>query len=142
MTSKTWLQMMAMAALSGACVAALAQQPSARTDPGQREYLDNCAVCHGRDGKGQGPYVEWLKRAPPDLSTMSKRNGGVFPLSQAYSVIEGAGGGHGSREMPVWGREYSVRAGEYYGDMPYNQEAYVRARILVLSEYLSRLQVK
>ncbi len=142
MKRKSVMQMMAMAALSGACVAAWAQQPAPRTDPGQREYLDNCAVCHGRDGKGLGPYVEWLKRAPPDLTTMSKRNGGVFPLAQAYSVIEGASVGHGTREMPIWGREYSIRAGEYYADMPYSQEAYVRARILALAEYMSRLQVK
>lgn len=118
---------------------ALAQQ---RVDLGKREYDSNCATCHGTDGKGGGVYVEFLKRSPPDLTTMAKRNGGVFPLARAYEVIEGAGPGHGTREMPIWGRDYSVKAAEYYVDVPYNQEAVVRARILALAEYLSRLQAK
>jgi hypothetical protein len=71
---------------------------------------------------------------------MSKRNGGVFPFAKTYEVIEGAGVGHGTREMPIWGQDYSIRAAEYYVDVPYNSEAYVRARILALVEYLNRLQ--
>jgi hypothetical protein len=59
-----------------------------------------------------------------------------------YEVIDGGGVGHGSRDMPVFGQSYKVKAGEYYGDMPYDSEAYVRVRILSLIEYLSRLQVK
>ena len=131
-----------LATLALALGTACAQQNPVCADPGQREFVDNCAVCHGRDGKGGGPYVEWLKRAPPDLTLMSRRNGGVFPLASTYAIIEGAGAGHGTRDMPVWGREYGVRAAEYYADAPYNQEAVVRARILALSEYISRLQAK
>jgi mono/diheme cytochrome c family protein len=125
--------------LALASTALLAQQ---RVDLGKREFDNNCAACHGADGKGGGIYVEYLKRSPPDLSTMSRRNGGVFPISRAYEVIEGAGVGHGTRDMPVWGRDYAIQAAEYYIDVPYNPEAYVRARILALSEYLNRLQVK
>jgi len=44
--------------------------------------------------------------------------------------------------MPIWGQQYSVKAAEYYIDVPYNQEAYVRGRILSLVEYLNRLQAK
>ncbi len=127
---------LALALLSAS---AMAQQ---RVDLGKREYDTNCAACHGVDGKGNGVYVEFLKRSPPDLTTMAKRNGGVFPLARAYEVIEGAGPGHGTREMPIWGKDYSVKAAEYYVDVPYNQEAVVRARILALAEYLSRLQAK
>lgn len=118
---------------------ALAQQ---RVDLGQREYDNNCAVCHGKDGKGAGAYADMLKRSPPDLTTMAKRNGGVFPLARAYEVIEGAGAGHGTRDMPIWGQEYNVKAAEYYMDVPYDAEAYRRARILALAEYLNRLQAK
>lgn len=142
MKAAKMLRTTGLAMLAIALGSAWAQQAPARADPGQREFSDNCATCHGRDGKGLGPYVEWLKKAPPDLTLLSKRNGGVFPLASTYAVIEGAGAGHGTREMPVWGREYSVRAAEYYADAPYNQEAVVRARILALSEYISRLQVK
>jgi mono/diheme cytochrome c family protein len=118
---------------------AMAQQ---RTDPGKREFDSNCASCHGADGKGGGIFVEYLRRSPPDLSQLSKRNGGVFPITRVYEVIEGAGAGHGTRDMPIWGRDYRIQAAEYYVDAPYNAEAYVRARILALAEYINRLQVK
>lgn len=122
-----------------ACAAVTAQT---RSDPGKREYDNNCAVCHGAEGQGGGPFAELLKRSPPDLRTLARRNGGVFPMARVYEGIEGAGVGHGSRDMPIWGRHYSVQAAEYYMDVPYNQEAFVRARILALAEYLNRLQVK
>lgn len=119
--------------------AALAQ---GKVDLGKREYESNCASCHGMDGKGSGVYVDFLKRTPPDLTTMSRRNGGVYPISSAYAVIEGAGMSHGTREMPIWGQDYRVRAAEYYMDVPYDSELFVRTRILALAEYLSRLQAR
>lgn len=118
---------------------AMAQQ---RADPGKREFDSNCAGCHGADGKGAGIYVEYLRRSPPDLSQLSKRNGGVFPITRVYDVIEGGGVGHGTRDMPIWGQDYRIQAAEYYMDTPYNPEVYVRARILALAEYINRLQAK
>jgi len=44
--------------------------------------------------------------------------------------------------MAIWGRAYNIKAAEYYVDVPYDQEAWVRSRILALAEYLNRLQVK
>ena len=133
-----WMLLAALAMLS---TTAMAQQAKP-VDFGKREFENNCAACHGRDGKGGGLYVEYLKRSPPDLTTMTARNAGVFPLSKVYEVIEGAGAGHGGRDMPIWGQDYRVKAAEYYIDMPYDSEAYVRVRILALSEYVSRLQSK
>ena len=133
-----WLVPLALAlAVPGA---ALAQTKS---DFGKSEYEGNCASCHGVKGDGQGPIAGLLTRRASDLTTLQKNNGGGFPMARVYETIEGAGvAAHGTREMPVWGREYSVKAAEYYMDVPYNQEAYVRSRILALAEYLSRLQVK
>jgi mono/diheme cytochrome c family protein len=139
MKSRRWIRQALLVALGGMAVAALAQQ---KVDFGKREFDNNCAVCHGKDGKGGGVYVELLKRSPPDLTTMARRNGGVFPMARAYEVIEGAGVGHGTRDMPIWGQDYSVKAAEYYMDVPYNPEAFVRARILSLTEYINRLQAK
>jgi hypothetical protein len=51
-------------------------------------------------------------------------------------------GAHGSRDMPVWGAQYNVKAAEFYMDVPYHPEAFVRTRILALTEYISRLQSK
>lgn len=122
-----------------ACTLTLAQ---GRSDLGKREFENNCAVCHGSDAKGKGVYNSFLKTEAPDLTTLSKRNGGVFPVARTFETIEGAGKGHGTREMPIWGQEYKVRAGEYYVDVPYNPEAFVSGRILALIEHLNRLQVK
>lgn len=133
------IKALALTGLAFASAAVLAQRGA---DLGKREYDNNCAVCHGTNGKGGGAYVEHLKRSPPDLTLMAKNNGGVFPISRAFEVIEGAGPGHGTRDMPIWGQQYKVTAGEYYIDVPYNSEVFVRTRILALIEYLSRLQVK
>jgi mono/diheme cytochrome c family protein len=139
MKTRPWKRFAIAALAVLACSSAVAQT---KIDLGKREYDSNCAVCHGNDGKGNGPYVELLKRSPPDLTTMSKRNAGVFPVSRTYEVIEGAGPGHGTRDMPIWGKDYSIKAAEYYMDVPYDRDVFVRGRILSLVEYLSRLQVK
>jgi mono/diheme cytochrome c family protein len=123
-------------------VAGTAVIAQGRGDLGKREYDSNCASCHGLDGKGAGAYVDFLKRTPTDLTMLSKRNGGVFPISRVYEVIDGGGVGHGSRDMPVWGQDYRVKAAEHYVDVPYDSEVFVRTRILALTEYLSRLQAK
>ncbi len=100
------------------------------------------AQSHGKDGKGSGPYAQQLKNPLPDLTTMAKRNGGVFPVNQTYATIEGAGKGHGTRDMPVWGLDYTTQAVETMPDLPYNQAVYVRTRIMALLEYLNQMQVK
>jgi mono/diheme cytochrome c family protein len=113
-----------------------------KMDLGKREFQNKCAVCHGVDGKGGGPYAEQLKRSLPDLTTLAKRNGGVFPVSKTYETIEGAGKGHGTRDMPVWGLDYTIQAADALPELPYNQAVYVRSRIMALLEYLNQLQVK
>ncbi|MDT3679109.1 MAG: cytochrome c [Burkholderiaceae bacterium] len=116
--------------------------PDKAVDAGKREYDANCANCHGIEGKGHGPYNQFLQRSAPDLTQLAANNGGVFPLSRVYEAIEGAGAAHGSRDMPIWGQDYKIRAGEYYMDIPYDPEVYVRTRILALVEYINRLQRK
>lgn len=126
-------------AIAGLAATALAQP---RLDLGKREYDSKCAVCHGSDGKGGGPYAEQLKRSLPDLTTMARRNSGVFPVNRTFATIEGAGNGHGTRDMPVWGLDYTIQANEALPDMPYNQAVYVRTRIMALLEYLNQQQAK
>lgn len=115
-----------------------------KMDIGKREYQSNCVVCHGEKGKGDGSYGELLKTKLPDLTLLSKKNGGVFPVSRVYEVIDGRQvvKAHGTREMPVWGVDYVLREGPQTDDYPYDRDVFVRARILALIEYLSRLQVK
>ena len=122
-------------------VASLAADP---IDLGKREFQANCVVCHGPLGKGDGPYAGIVSRRVADLTQLSKNNGGIFPMSRIYASIEGAELplGHGVPDMPIWGTSYRIHAANYYMDMPYDQDAFVRARILALAEYVSRLQVK
>jgi len=116
------------------------------TSLGQLEYESNCAVCHGSDGAGAGPYAELLTLSVPDLTAIQKNNGGVFPFEKVYEVIDGRQEvkAHGPRDMPIWGDRYDKDAvelgtmGEYAGD----REAYLRARILALISHLFSLQKK
>jgi mono/diheme cytochrome c family protein len=66
-----------------------------------------CASCHGRDGTGNGPLAPALKNAPPDLTLIASRHGGVFPRAWVESFVMHDGTqtapAHGSEDMPVWG---------------------------------------
>jgi mono/diheme cytochrome c family protein len=126
---------------------ASAAEKMLKADPGKREYENSCALCHGKDGKGAGAITDLLKKAPTDLTTLAKKNHGVFPFDRVYAVIDGREmvRAHGDRDMPAWGDRYSsdsVKAAEYYMDVPYDAEMYARARILSLIDYLDRIQGK
>lgn len=146
MSAKNGCVLVALVAASGIAGGAVAAAKE-KTDLGKREYLNKCAVCHGQSGKGDGGAIDILKRAPADLTILSKKNGGVFPVDRVYAVIDGREvvKGHGDRDMPIWGKEYGrekAEAGEYYVDVPYDMEMYIRARILALIDYLHRIQAK
>lgn len=112
-------------------------------DIGKIEYESNCILCHGANLKG-GAYGEFLKATPPDLSLLRKNNGGVFPFERVYGVIDGQHEvkTHGPRDMPIWGKDYQIKPAEYYFDMNYDANAYIRGRILALIDYLNRMQSK
>jgi mono/diheme cytochrome c family protein len=118
--------------------------PMAKVDLGKQEYNGNCASCHGLSGKGDGPTAGYMTKLPADLTTLAKKNGGVLPVSRLYDAIDGENlpPGHGSRDMPIWGWDYRIRAAEYYVDTPYDPNVYVQTRILALIEYIQRLQAK
>ena len=114
-------------------------------DLGKREYMNRCAVCHGPSGTGDGGAIDVLKTTPTNLTTLSKKNGGVFPFDRVYSVIDGRTvvKGHGTQDMPIWGRDLSmetVKADEHYFDMPYNMET-VRAALEFINEKLGKRPV-
>lgn len=130
-----------LVALAGGAGSVLAQEKG--VDLGKREYDSNCASCHGITGKGDGPYRQYLTKTPADLTVLSKKNGGVFPLEKVESIIDGRQevGAHGPREMPIWGREYSLMASEGLYDIT-NTDSWVWTRIIALTEYVFRLQAK
>lgn len=140
MNSNHWMAgRIGLAAACAVAAAALAQPPA---DLGKREFEAKCAVCHGVDGKGRGPYAEQLRSPLPDLTTIARRNGGTYPASRIHETIEGAGKGHGTREMPVWGLDYTVQATQALPEMPVNQARYVKSRIEALVAYVGKLQAR
>jgi mono/diheme cytochrome c family protein len=73
---------------------------------GQDSFMFYCAPCHGRSGMGDGPVGAALKRTPPDLTVLARRNGGTFPKGDVLSFVTGTARplpAHGSSDMPVWG---------------------------------------
>jgi mono/diheme cytochrome c family protein len=111
------------------------QEPSTSPgDLGARLFTTHCATCHGRTALGDGPLVEQLRRAPPDLTKYTARNGGVFPRERVYRIIDGRDvASHGNREMPVWGDAFKQsRDGS-------SDEA-VKARIEAIVRYLQGIQ--
>jgi mono/diheme cytochrome c family protein len=139
---KTVFAILVLTTTLSLCTSAFAQKE--KTDLGKAEFELHCAVCHGMDAKGNGFLGASLKVVPPDLTVLAKNNGGVFPADRISSVIDGRSQvtTHGSRDMPIWGTRYAVNAAEHFVDVPYDQEAYVRARILLLVDYLGRIQQK
>ena len=111
---------------------------------GRADYRDNCASCHGTAGKGDGPVHSFLVKLPSDLTTIARRNGGRFPEDLVWEVIDGRWSGesgpHGSREMPVWGKEFKARAMTLPGDSATTAEWSARNRIVSLLKYLETIQ--
>lgn len=56
---------------------------------GRALYSEFCVSCHGAEGRGDGPRAAALDRAPADLTGISARNGGVFPMASVLSTIDG-----------------------------------------------------
>ncbi len=133
-----------LAAALGIAGAASAQQSGVgKYDLGKYEYQAKCASCHGVSGKGDGPMRTALKKAPSDLTTYAKRNGGAFPTQLAWQVIDGRPvdtGAHGTREMPVWGQDF--RREVLRPEPGPSAEWYVAGRIGALVDYLESIQVK
>jgi cytochrome c553 len=95
-----------------------------------------CATCHGGDAKGNGPAAPSLKKSPPDLTRISQRNGGTFPMVRVQKTISGEDvrtAAHGDREMPIWG--------PIFGQIAWDQDL-GSVRIYNLAKHLESLQQK
>lgn len=77
--------LVALAATSAVLVACM----PAPDVTGRALYLDHCAACHGPTGRGDGPAAAGLEPPVADLTRIAARNGGLFPMAQVISTIDG-----------------------------------------------------
>ena len=112
-------------------------EPIKETVPlsGASMFKDYCAVCHGKDAKGNGPAASELKQAPANLTTLAKRHGGKFPDMYVEQVLRNGAKApaHGDAEMPVWGPLFRSMDSD---------PAIMYVRISSLVSYIKSLQVK
>ena len=76
--------------LLAACVPAAAP-PATPPGPasGKADFMELCAPCHGVTGKGDGELGKTLAHPPADLTGISARHGGAFPMAYVMSKIWG-----------------------------------------------------
>ena len=100
-------------------------------------FATHCAACHGVDGEGGGPVASVMNVSMPNLRTLAKRNGGVFPAEAVAAYIDGRDqvAAHGDRLMPIWG-DFLQTPGDKDDQGP------VRARIAELVAFIERLQYR
>jgi mono/diheme cytochrome c family protein len=147
---RRWPIILAGFATLAVVLAVEAEQPPIITDApltwktlalgdGEQLYGELCAVCHGTNGKGDGPAAPALRAVTPDLTLLATKNEGVFPFDEVQKAISGAGEivAHGSRQMPIWGVAFTdVR----YDRKPAQRQAFARLRIYDLATYLESIQ--
>lgn len=112
--------------------------PIKQTSPasGTEMYKTYCAVCHGVDGRGNGPAAEALKVPATDLTMLATRNGGKYPSLKVSAILRGENplAAHGTKEMPIWGNLFWNLSGGH--------ESEVEQRISNLNRYLESIQKK
>jgi len=104
---------------------------------GESMYANYCAVCHGNNGKGNGPAAKALSVSPADLTRLARQNHGKFPDSHVYAVIHGDTNlvaAHGTKDMPAWAALFDQSSG---GTQP---DAVVHQRISNLTKHVESLQ--
>lgn len=109
---------------------------NAPSSSGKEMFNSYCAVCHGKDAKGNGPAASAMKTAPSDLTVLAKNNGGKYPAAHVAAVIKGQAltPSHGSQDMPIWGPLFS--------SISQGHEAQVQQRIANLVTYIEGVQAK
>jgi mono/diheme cytochrome c family protein len=118
----------------GSCLGQSSQGQEIRH--GQTIYRIYCVVCHGDNGHGDGPTSSVLKVKVPDLTEISKRNNGVFPLEHVQRKIDGTeptGLAHGTREMPIFGPVFTQTG-------PSGETG--KTRVRDLTKYLQSIQTR
>lgn len=81
---RNWIYLGAALALAG-CVET--EMPVA--GDGRALFMENCAVCHGASGVGDGEFARAMSKPPKNLTLIALRHGDEFPRAKVMSIIDG-----------------------------------------------------
>lgn len=82
-------------------LAACARAPQAPEPTGIGLYGTYCAGCHGDHAKGGSALPDG--KLPPDLTTLARRHGGIYPAIYVMSTIDGYARERTHGPMPIFG---------------------------------------
>jgi mono/diheme cytochrome c family protein len=102
---------------------------------GAEMYKSYCAACHGTEGKGDGPAVEFLKTPPPDLRMLAQHNQGKYPSDHVAMTLRlgNRSRAHGTSDMPLWGELFrTVDVNQSLGEL----------RVKNLTKFIESMQLK
>ncbi|MEL7259096.1 MAG: c-type cytochrome, partial [Pseudomonadota bacterium] len=94
-----WFRLVVFLATS----AGTAMAQDANVKDGRDLFLYFCAECHGKDAASVGPMAEMLAIEPPDLTVLSERNAGEFPVEFVATQVDGRKPTEVHSFMPVFG---------------------------------------
>jgi mono/diheme cytochrome c family protein len=136
---RSTVALIAVLALTGLATAQTRREPL--VENGQLIYQTSCAICHGTDGRGEGGVSSSLTVPAPDLTTLSRAHGGLFPAAEVTRVIRGGSEvtEHGG-QMPAWGMMFLKDLDALTGSAPLSDAALTEMRIADLVAYLRQLQ--
>jgi len=98
---RLWLSLVVSVASLALFLAACA--PLGVSPSGAALYRQNCVVCHGPTGVGDGPQASALPVPPANLRGLAAANGGVFPTEAVMATIYGYRGKDYEGLMPEFG---------------------------------------
>ena len=125
---------------TGLAVAALiACTPPVPAPTGASDFAELCAPCHGPGGKGDGPVAAELTVKPADLTGLSARSGGVFPMVHVMNKVWGYSRG---ASVPSMMPEFAplLDSNTVLVDLGDGVQTPTPERLIDLAEYLKTLQ--
>jgi len=127
-----------LAAVSLGAGAASAEDAT-RVEAGKVLYQQYCGACHGSEADGKGSLAANLDPKPTDLRMLAAHHKGVFPDAEISRVVDGRDPvvGHGTRDMPVWGRKLGAPLNPGPG-----KETMIQGDISLIIAYLKSIQMK
>jgi mono/diheme cytochrome c family protein len=105
-----WLKFVPAAVLIGLLASIGSAGAEGNRDRGARIFAANCARCHGREGKGDGPDLVKLQSAvSPDDWTDKETNQGLTDNFIVAMITKGGKANGKSRIMPAFGDKLNTQ---------------------------------